>query len=85
MLDNMVGAYRLSPGQALNPHRLCTPSSNGYQMERTLVLRMAIAAENARHSPQGDETVKELVPTPEGKVKSAVPKGDIWAINTYTF
>ena len=27
-----------SLGQALNPHRLCPPGSNGYQVERKLVL-----------------------------------------------
>ena len=49
-----------SLSQAVNPHRLYQPSSNGYQVERKLVpLRMATAAENTMHSPQGQETVKE--------------------------
>ena len=38
----------LSLGNALNPHRLCTHSSNGYQVERKLgTVWMASAAENA--------------------------------------
>ena len=56
-----------SIGQALIPHRLCPPSSNGYEVERKIgTVWMVSAAENALHSPQGDENVKEWVPISGG-------------------
>ena len=47
-------------GQALNPHILCPPSSNGYQVERTLVLCEWLQLHKiALHSAQEDEIVRE--------------------------
>ena len=47
-------------GQALIPHRLSPPSSNGYQVEQKLVLCEWLKVQKfAMHSPQGGETVKE--------------------------
>ena len=55
-----------SVGQALNPH--CPPSSNGYQVERKLVLCEWLQLQKiVLHSPQGNETVKEWVPIPGDK------------------
>ena len=73
-----------SLGQALNPHRLCPPSSNGYQVERKLVLCEWLQLQKiALHSPQGDETIKFLG---VNNVKSAEPVyGDIWTINIHLY
>ena len=77
-----------SIGKALNPHRLCPSSSNGYLVERKsgTAAWMATAEENTLHSPQENETVKELVPISGGnwcKVRWAF--GDIWTIEKATF
>ena len=43
-------------GQVLNPHRLCTPNSIGYQVEWKLVLCDWLQLQKiALYSPQGDE------------------------------
>ena len=47
-------------GQALNLHRLCPPSNNGYQVERQLVLCKWFQLQKILlYSPQGDEAEKE--------------------------
>ena len=52
-------------GQALNPCRLWTLSSNGYQVEQALLLyewlqlQKVRCIQSALHSPQGGEIVKE--------------------------
>ena len=49
-----------SLGKVLNQHYLCPPRSNGYQVECKIdTVRMAPAAENVLHSPQGDGILKE--------------------------
>ena len=51
-------------GWAFNPHHLWPLSSNGYQVERKLILCEWLQLQNiVLHFPQGDETVKERVPT----------------------
>ena len=75
-----------SLGQALNPHRLCPPCSNMYQVERKIgSVWMASAAENVLHFRQGDKTVKVWVPTPRGKRSKRWAFGDIWNVNTHLF
>ena len=55
-VSNPAVMYK-SLGHALNPHSLCPPSSNGYQVERKLVLCEWLQLQKiALHSPQGDET-----------------------------
>ena len=47
---------------------------------------MASTAENALHSPQGDESVKEWVPIPGGKLYEVRwASGDIWTINIHLY
>ena len=56
--------------QAVNLHRLCPLSNNGYQVELKLVLcKMTTAAENF----QGDENVSELQYIWVNNVKSTEP------------
>ena len=55
-----------SLGQALNPHRLWSPSSNGYLVEREKNVVNGIKPSPLYaawlHSPQGDETVYVCIP-----------------------
>ena len=49
--------------KALSPYRICPSNTNGYQMERKLVLCEWLQLQkNALHSPQRNETVIEWVP-----------------------
>jgi hypothetical protein len=58
--------------QALNPHCLWPPSSNGYLVKRKLIQwGCHTSTEYALHSSQDDETVKQWVPVP-GKVNCEV-------------
>ena len=54
-------------GEALNPHRLNSPSCNRYQVERKFILCEWLQLwKIALHFAQGDENVRELVPMSDG-------------------
>ena len=74
-----------SLGQALNPHRFCPPSSNGYQVEWKLA--PASAVENDLHSSHRYKTVKVWIIIPGvSDIKSDEPSGiSGLKINTFTF
>ena len=71
-----------SLGQAVNPHRLCPPSSYGYQVERKIgTVWMATAAENCAAFSPGRWDCERV----SSRYKFRSTYGDIWNINMHLY
>ena len=76
-----------SLGKALNPHRLCPPNSNGYQVERKLVLCEWLQLQKTRCILNREMRLwkSEFQYLGVNNVKSTVRTWNIWTINTYLY
>ena len=69
--------------QALNPHRLCSPSSNRYQVEQKLVLCECLEQQKMCCILPKEMRLKAWVLIPGGNWCNVCwTQGDIWTINT---